>query len=176
MREGVFRLLTFCFSAACLAAFVWFGLTVELGEHTLFGHMRAIGGTPEAKQLGEGIKTKVDDFVGIEAARRAAAEAARKAVAGDGDGKRDRDRDRAGPPQDEHTAADREALRKVARPAAKAPGAPATNAVKKSVPAGTRAAPARPAAAPRPAASPRQGARPQPAAAVRRVPEAGTPR
>jgi hypothetical protein len=163
MREGVFRLLTFCFSAACLATFVWFGLTVDLGEHTLFGHIRAIGSTPEAKELGAGIKTKVDDFVGIEAARRAAAEAARKAEGKSPD-------EKAGPPQDEHSAADREGLRKVARP---------TNTVKKSAPAArpapTRpaAAPARPASAPRPATTPRQGARPQPAAAVRRVAESG---
>jgi hypothetical protein len=167
MREGVFRLLTFCFSAACLASFVWFGLTVDLGDHTLFGHIRAIGSTPEAKQLGEGIKTKVDDFVGIEAARRAAAEAARKAEGKSPDKSPEQT---AGPPQDDHSAADREGLRKVAKP---------TNTVKKSAPAArpapTRpaAAPARPASAPRPATTPRQGARPQPAAAVRRVAEAG---
>jgi hypothetical protein len=164
MREGVFRLLTFCFSAACLATFVWFGLTVDLGDHTLFGHIRAIGSTPEAKQLGEGIKTKVDDFVGIEAARRAAAEAARK---GEGKSPDKSPEKTAGPPQDDHSAADREGLRKVAKPAAKsAAGAPATNSVKKSAPA------ARPAPA-RPATTPRQGARPQPAAAVRRVAEVG---
>jgi hypothetical protein len=163
MREGVFRLLTFCFSAACLASFVWFGLTVDLGDHTLFGHIRAIGSTPEAKQLGEGIKTKVDDFVGIEAARRAAAEAARKSEGKSPD-------EKPGPPQDEHSAADREGLRKVAKP---------TNTLKKSAPAARpaparpAAAPARPASAPRPATTPRQGARPQPAAAVRRVAESG---
>lgn len=156
MRDGVFRLLSFCLSAACLAAFVWFGLTVELGEHTLFGHMRAIGSTPEAKQLGEGIKTKVDDFVGIEAARRAAAEAARKA-----DGKSPADK--AGPPQDDHTAADREGLRKVASPAAKQAAGSAAKPTTKPAPKPA----AKPASAPRPAASPRQGAKPQPAATVR---------
>lgn len=169
MRDGVFRLLSFCLSAACLAAFVWFGLTVELGEHTLFGHMRAIGSTPEAKQLGEGIKTKVDDFVGIEAARRAAAEVARKA-----EGKSPAEK--AGPPQDDHTAADREGLRKVARPA--------PNQAARAAPKAAPKPAAKPASAPRPAASPRQGtnaAKPQPAATVRRVgtppqAEAGTPK
>jgi hypothetical protein len=156
MRDGVFRLLSFCLSAACLAAFVWFGLTVELGDHTLFGHMRAIGSTPEAKQLGEGIKTKVDDFVGIEAARRAAAEAARKA-----EGKSPEDK--AGPPHHDHTAADREGLRKVAKP------------TPKQAPKQAPKPAAKPATAPRPAASPRQGAKPQPAASVRHV-EAGTPK
>jgi hypothetical protein len=167
MRDGVFRLLSFCLSAACLAAFVWFGLTVELGEHTLFGHMRAIGSTPEAKQLGEGIKTKVDDFVGIEAARRAAAEAARKA-----EGKSPAEK--AGPPQDDHTAADREGLRKVASPAAKQAAGSAAKPTAKPAPKPA----AKPASAPRPAASPRQGnnaAKPQPAATVRHA-EAGTPK
>jgi hypothetical protein len=168
MRDGVFRLLSFCLSAACLAAFVWFGLTVELGEHTLFGHMRAIGSTPEAKQLGEGIKTKVDDFVGIEAARRAAAEAARKA-----EGKSPADK--AGPPQDDHTAADREGLRKVASPAAKQAAGSAAKPTTKPAPKPA----SKPASAPGPAASPRQGnnaAKPQPAATVRVGAQAGTPK
>lgn len=142
MTKGVFRLLTFFFSTACLAAFVWFGLTVDLGDRTLFGHIRAIGSSEEAQDLGKGIKSKVDDFVGIEAAKRAAEEAARKKLAGksgdddgDGDGESARgDDDRAGaegkrakpaarktgPPQDEHSAGDREELRKLA--GAKPPG------------------------------------------------------
>ena len=145
MTKGVFRLLTFFFSTACLAAFVWFGLTVDLGERTLFGHIRAIGSSEEAQDLGKGIKSKVDDFVGIEAAKRAAEEAARKKLAGkgqqdddgegDGDGNGARSDDKpgktvarkAGPPQDEHSAADREELRKLAgskppRPTAKGQG------------------------------------------------------
>jgi hypothetical protein len=78
----MFRLLTFFVSAAALLAFVWFGLTVDLGERTLFGHLRAIGGSNEAQQLWTGTKDKVTDFVGIEAARRAeaAARAAREAA------------------------------------------------------------------------------------------------
>ena len=105
MQERVFRLITFFFSTACLAALVWFGLTVDLGDRTLFGHIRAIGGSEEAQELGKGIKSKVDDFVGIEAAKRAAEEAARKRQPGTV---------AAGPPQDEYTAADREGLRKLA--------------------------------------------------------------
>jgi hypothetical protein len=78
----MFRLLTFFVSAAALLGFVWFGLTVDLGERTLFGHLRAIGGSDEAQELWSGTKDKVTDFVGIEAARRAeaAARAAREAA------------------------------------------------------------------------------------------------
>lgn len=73
----MFRLLTFCVSIVGFAAVVWFGVTVELGDRTLFGHLRAIGGSHEAQQLWDGTKDKVTDFVGIEAARRA--EAAKEA-------------------------------------------------------------------------------------------------
>lgn len=73
----MFRLLTFCISIVGFAVIVWFGVTVELGERTLFGHLRAIGGSHEAQQLWDGTKGKVTDFVGIEAARRA--EAAKEA-------------------------------------------------------------------------------------------------
>jgi hypothetical protein len=69
----VFRLITFCISIVGFAAIVWFGVTVELGDRTLFGHLRAIGNSHEAQQLWDGTKGKVTDFVGIEAARRAAA-------------------------------------------------------------------------------------------------------
>jgi hypothetical protein len=74
----MFRLVTFFASAVGLLAFVWFGLTVDLGDRTLFGHLRAIGGSREAQDLWSGTKDKVTDFVGIEAAKRAEA-AARQA-------------------------------------------------------------------------------------------------
>jgi hypothetical protein len=73
----VFRLLTFFVSIVGFAALVWFGVTVELGDRTLVGHLRAIGQTKEAKNLWDGTKDKVTDLVGIEAARRA--EAAKEA-------------------------------------------------------------------------------------------------
>jgi hypothetical protein len=76
----MFRLVTFFASACGLLAFVWFGLTVDLGDRTLFGHLRAIGGSQEAQDLWSGTKGKVTDFVGIEAAKRAEA-AARQAQA-----------------------------------------------------------------------------------------------
>lgn len=116
MREEVFRLITFFFSTACLAAFVWFGLTVDLGSRTLFGHIRAIGGSDEAQDLSKGIQAKVQDFVGIEAAKRAAAEAARKAAEGGGRP--------SGPPQDEHSDDDREGMRKLTDKPVKVVGKP----------------------------------------------------
>ena len=106
----VFRLITFFASAVGLAAFVWFGLTVDLGQRTLFGHIRAISSTPEAEQLVDGAKAKVTEVVGIEAARRAERERAR------GNGTADRDPPGtapAGPPQEELNAEDRQGLRRM---------------------------------------------------------------
>jgi hypothetical protein len=80
--------VTLCFSLVCLLIFVWFGVTVDLGERTLFGHLRAIGSSREAKDLWDGTKSKVNDFIGIEAAKRAAAAKAREAAG------------RLGPPQE----------------------------------------------------------------------------
>jgi hypothetical protein len=85
----------------CLAAFVWFGVTVDLGERTLFGHLRAIGSSREAQDLWSGTKSKVNDFIGIEAAKRA--DAAKRAA-------QRPTTDRVGPPQEELSARDREQM------------------------------------------------------------------
>jgi hypothetical protein len=78
----VIRLFSLFFSVVCIAAFIWFGATVDLGERTLFGHLRAIASSKEAGDLWDGAKAKVSDFVGIDAAKRAEAakEAAKKAA------------------------------------------------------------------------------------------------
>jgi hypothetical protein len=60
----VFRLLSFFITILGFAAVVWFGVTVDLGDRTLFGHLRAIGGSDEAKQLWDGTRGKVTDLVG----------------------------------------------------------------------------------------------------------------
>jgi hypothetical protein len=52
----VFRLLRWLFSLALFAVFVWFAVTVPLGKRTLWGHLRAIAATDEAKDLAEGAK------------------------------------------------------------------------------------------------------------------------
>jgi hypothetical protein len=50
------RLIRFLFSLVFLAAVIWFAVTVKLGRRTLYGHLRAIFATQEAKDLAEGAK------------------------------------------------------------------------------------------------------------------------
>ena len=52
----MFRLIRFLLSLAMLAAFVWFAVSVPLGKHTLWGHLKAIFSTREAKDLADGTK------------------------------------------------------------------------------------------------------------------------
>ena len=52
----MFRLLRLLISLAMLGGFVWFGMTVKLGDKTLFGHLAAIGKSKETKDLVEGTK------------------------------------------------------------------------------------------------------------------------
>ncbi len=56
----MFRLIRFCVSLAMFAAFVWFAVTVPLGKRTLWGHVMAIFGTQEAKDLAEGTKEEAE--------------------------------------------------------------------------------------------------------------------
>jgi len=58
----VLRLLKFLIFTAGLAGLVWWGLTVPLGERTLFGHLRAIGDSKESQELVRGTKQKVGDL------------------------------------------------------------------------------------------------------------------
>jgi hypothetical protein len=53
-------LVRFLFSIAMLLAFVWFAVTVPLGKRTLWGHVHAIFGTQEAKDLAEGTKEEAE--------------------------------------------------------------------------------------------------------------------
>jgi hypothetical protein len=55
----VFKLLKLLISLVCLGVFVWWGLTVQLGQRTLFGHIAAIGSSKESKELVRGTKSKV---------------------------------------------------------------------------------------------------------------------
>lgn len=43
------------------AAVAWFATTVPLGSRTLLGHLLAIAGTPEAKELGKGVEEAAKD-------------------------------------------------------------------------------------------------------------------
>ena len=45
-----------------LGAFVWWGVTVPLGERTLFQHVSAIAGSRESRELVRGTKEKVADL------------------------------------------------------------------------------------------------------------------
>jgi hypothetical protein len=78
----VFKLLKLLVSLVCLGVFVWWGLTVQLGAHTLFGHIAAIGSSKESKELVRGTKEKVADL--------------KKQIVAD----KDRDRDKAAPPKE----------------------------------------------------------------------------
>ena len=69
------RLLVFL---ALAAGFVWFGSSVQIGKHTLFGHVRAIWATEQVQDLKHGVEEKAAPAVdrvkrgvkaGIEAAR-----------------------------------------------------------------------------------------------------------
>jgi hypothetical protein len=52
----MFGLVRFFFSLVIFAVVIWFATMVPLGSRTLWGHLRAIAGTQEAKELAEGTK------------------------------------------------------------------------------------------------------------------------
>ncbi len=55
----VLKIVRMTLSLACLAGFVWFGMRVPLGEHTLFDHMMLIGKSKESQDLYRGTKDRV---------------------------------------------------------------------------------------------------------------------
>jgi pyridoxal/pyridoxine/pyridoxamine kinase len=66
-----------------LAVFVvWCGTTVELGEHTFYGHVKRIWQSDETKDLRDGIKQKARTEVhdATKETQEAAGEAAKEAV------------------------------------------------------------------------------------------------
>jgi hypothetical protein len=58
----VFKLIKLMVGAVGLGAFCWLGATVPLGDHTLFGHISAIGQSKESQDLVRGTKLKVGDL------------------------------------------------------------------------------------------------------------------
>lgn len=96
----MFRLLKLCLGLVGLGAFVWWGLTAELGDRTLFGHLRAIGQTKESQELVRGTKQKV-----AEVKKRIAGEPEPPAPA--------QPPVEVGPPQDHLTEADRRQMRRL---------------------------------------------------------------
>jgi hypothetical protein len=50
-------------AVALFAGFCWFGTQVQLGSHTLFGHLHAIAGTQESQDLFDGTKESAKPLV-----------------------------------------------------------------------------------------------------------------
>lgn len=106
---GLLKLLVF---VGAFAGFVWWGVTVPLGERTLFGHLRAIGQSKESQELVRGTKETVGHLKkkiaeeegpgdeGAAAKAKAAAVAEEKAQA-------------EAPPQEKITSAERKEMRRL---------------------------------------------------------------
>jgi hypothetical protein len=62
MTGAVFKLVKLIIGLLGLGAFVWVGLTVPLGDRTLFEHASAIGQSKESQELVRGTKEKVGDI------------------------------------------------------------------------------------------------------------------
>jgi hypothetical protein len=52
----MWSLLKFFIFLACIGCFIWFGKTVPIGKHTLFGHVSRIWAAEETQDLVEGTK------------------------------------------------------------------------------------------------------------------------
>jgi len=57
------RLIRLLVTLAVLAGVTFVGVTVPLGERTLWGHIKAIAGSPESQKLVEGVKQKAREVV-----------------------------------------------------------------------------------------------------------------
>ena len=104
------RIVRLLISLALLAAFVWFGATVKLGERTLFGHLYAIGQTKESQDLVKGTKETAQPIVD---------DVRRRFGSGDGGTAHAAAVPDAGAPEESLTETDRKALRKVLGKAAR---------------------------------------------------------
>jgi hypothetical protein len=58
----VFKLVKILVGLVGLGAFVWWGLTIPLGDRTLFQHIAAIAHSKESRELVRGTKEKVADI------------------------------------------------------------------------------------------------------------------
>ena len=54
----MFKLVKLVVWLVLLVVFIWFGSTVELGKHTLFGHVKRIWASDETQDLVDGVKEK----------------------------------------------------------------------------------------------------------------------
>ena len=105
--------------AVGLAAFAWFGLTVPLGERTLFQHIANISASKESQDLVRGTKEKVGELLQRDRMKEApekAVEAGEK-LRGEAQAAREKapglEAAKAAPPQERLSAADRDQIRKI---------------------------------------------------------------
>jgi len=59
----MFSLLKFLMFLAMVGVVIWFGTSVKLGDHTLFGHAKRIWNTSETQDLVNGAKEKAGPAV-----------------------------------------------------------------------------------------------------------------
>jgi hypothetical protein len=59
----MFSLLKFLMFLAMVGVVIWFGTSVKLGDHTLFGHAKRIWNTAETQDLVNGAKEKAGPAV-----------------------------------------------------------------------------------------------------------------
>jgi hypothetical protein len=108
-------MLKWAFFLALLGGFVWFGSTVRLGSHTLFGHLQAISHTKESQDLLDGTKQSAKPLVD-DVRRRIAGEPAPAPKAGERPADKRAEaaaRPDAGPPQETISGGDRQKLRRI---------------------------------------------------------------
>ena len=99
------RLFKLCVGLAAFCAFAWFGTTVQLGDRTLFAHLRAIAQTKESQELVDGTKRAAEPLVdGVK--RRVTGAAAPVAAAPEAGV-------HAGAPQENVSSAERRQLRRI---------------------------------------------------------------
>ena len=55
----MFRLIRWLFSLLFFAIVIWFATTIPLGHKTLWGHLRAIFATQEAKKVADRVRDEV---------------------------------------------------------------------------------------------------------------------
>jgi len=101
-------LLKFVIGLVLVAALVWFGMSVRLGKHTLFGHFEAIFESDETKDLVDGTKETIDPAVervkrgvkaGMDEAARATSSPAADAAPPDAAPPRPREKRKPGAPR-----------------------------------------------------------------------------
>lgn len=108
---------------AVLAALALFATTVDLGERTLFGHLRAIGDTKESRDLVRGTKEKageVGEYIGERVGwaekpdKSPAPEMQKKPGKGGAVDESKANKSRlAGPPSEQLTEGDRDAMKRL---------------------------------------------------------------